>query len=239
MKTITLNDKIEDTPIRKDIYRRLRTNIEFTGVENRVICVTSCEAGDGKSSVTFNLAKSFADYDKLTLLIDADMRKSVMYSNFGFDKHLKGLSHLLSGKEDSLDVIYQTNYKNLYLIPTGVFPKNPTELLAKPRFNQLITVLKRSFDYVIIDTPPLGMVVDAAVIAKASDASILVVSSDETSFHEAKAVKNQLVQANPGFLGVVLNKVDTTAGSYGKRYGYGYGYGGAYYGDDDSDDSEQ
>lgn len=225
MQEMIIKDDISLSPIMKDVYRRLRTNIEFTGVENRVICITSCAANDGKSSVSYNLAKAFAENDKKVLLIDADLRNSILYKRAGFKRDNKGLSHYLSGKENMTDVMYTTNYKNLFLLPTGVFPKNPTELLNKARFSNLIIASKKAFDYVIVDTPPLGPVIDAAIIAKECDGSVLVISSDKISRKVAKTVKCQLQQANENLLGVVLNKMDTGNSVYGKKYGYGYGYG--------------
>ena len=113
------------------------------------------------------------------------------------------------------------------MIPVGKFPSNPTELFTKERFDKLLEELKKVFDYVIIDTPPLGSVIDAAIIAKKCDASMLVIASDRTSRTFVKSVVAQLRTANPNFLGVVLNKVDVKSrGYYGKRYG-GY-YGGKY-----------
>lgn len=230
MQELTLKEDINLSPVMKDVYRRLRTNIEFTGIENRVICITSCAGHDGKSSVSYHLSRIFAENDKTVLLIDADMRNSVLHKRAGIKQDIKGLSHYLSGKEGMKNVIYATNLKNFYLLPTGVFPKNPTELLSKPRFAELIEAAKNTFDYVMIDTPPLGAVIDAAVIAKKSDGSILVLSSDKISRRAAKAVKDQLKQANENLLGVVLNKVDTRNSVYGKKYVYGYGYGYGGYG---------
>lgn len=166
MQELKLKEEVVTTPYIKDIYRRLRTNIEFTGIENKVIAVTSCESGDGKSTISYNLAKIFAENDKKVLFIDADMRNSYNYKRLGYGKEIKGLSHYLSGKENMTDVMYTTNYRKLVILPTGVFPKNPTELLGKQRFSNLIAAAKNAFDYVIIDTPPLGAVIDAAVIAK-------------------------------------------------------------------------
>lgn len=128
----------------------------------------------------------------------------------------------------------QKSYYNFYVIPTGRFPKNPTELLNKPAYEVLIEGMKQTFDYVIIDTPPLGSVVDAALIAKTADASVLVISANAVSRRMANSVKEQLINANPNFLGVILNKADegTKHYGYGKRYGskYGYGYGYGRYG---------
>ena len=228
MESITLNDDNKLSNREKEMYRTLRTNLEFTGVENRVISITSCAPDDGKSTVSFQLACALAESGKSTIYVDADMRRSVFAQRYNIDTEMKGLSHFLSGKIDTSDVIYVTNKERLYVLPTGVFPSNPTELLGNARMDALITALKKVFDYVIIDTPPLGSVIDAAVVSKFCDASMLVLASNTTSRAEAKKVIAQLKTANPNFLGVVLNKVDMKgSGYYYKRYGYGYG---SYYG---------
>ena len=228
MESITLNDDNKLSNREKEMYRTLRTNLEFTGVENRVISITSCAPDDGKSTVSFQLACALAESGKSTIYVDADMRRSVFAQRYNIDTEMKGLSHFLSGKIDTSDVIYVTNKEKFYVLPTGVFPSNPTELLGNARMDALITALKKVFDYVIIDTPPLGSVIDAAVVSKFCDASMLVLASNTTSRAEAKKVIAQLKTANPNFLGVVLNKVDMKgSGYYYKRYGYGYG---SYYG---------
>lgn len=228
MESIILNDDNKLSNREKEMYRTLRTNLEFTGVENRVISITSCAPDDGKSTVSFQLACALAESGKSTIYVDADMRRSVFAQRYNIDTEMKGLSHFLSGKIDTSDVIYVTNKEKFYVLPTGVFPSNPTELLGNSRMNVLITALKKVFDYVIIDTPPLGSVIDAAVVSKFCDASMLVLASNTTSRAEAKKVIAQLKTANPNFLGVVLNKVDMKgSGYYYKRYGYGYG---SYYG---------
>ena len=228
MESIILNDDNKLSNREKEMYRTLRTNLEFTGVENRVISITSCAPDDGKSTVSFQLACALAESGKSTIYVDADMRRSVFAQRYNIDTEMKGLSHFLSGKIDTSDVIYVTNKERLYVLPTGIFPSNPTDLLGNARMDALITALKKVFDYVIIDTPPLGSVIDAAVVSKFCDASMLVLASNTTSRAEAKKVIAQLKTANPNFLGVVLNKVDMKgSGYYYKRYGYGYG---SYYG---------
>lgn len=196
MQELILEEKTTLSPVMKEIYRRLRTNLEFTGIENKVICLTSCMENDGKSSVSFNLAKILAENDKRVLFIDADMRNSVLTKRTGIPDELKGLSHYLAGKNAASEVIYATNHKNFYVIPTGRFPKNPTELLNKPAYEVLIEGMKQTFDYVIIDTPPLGSVVDAALIAKTADASVLVISANAVSRRMANSVKDRLPVVN-------------------------------------------
>lgn len=230
MEKLEINDEIELSNREKEVYRTLRTNLEFTGIENRSVAVTSCTPNDGKSVVSYNLALALAESGKNTLFVDADLRKSVMIQRLRIQNTTKGLSHLLSGQAGANDVIYSTNKKNLFMIPSGVFPSNPTELLSNGRFEKLVAGLKGTFDYIIVDTPPLGSVIDAAVIAKICDGSVLVLASDKSSRNEAKSVVAQLRNANSNVLGVVLNKVNYKGSSYyGKKYGGYYGKYSTYY----------
>lgn len=214
MNRIVINNKLERSTRIREAYRTLRTNIEFTGIENRVIAVTSCLPGDGKTTVTFQLAKAFVDAGYKTLLIDADMRKSVLIKRLDLHGMEQGLSHFLSGHAGVQEVVYSTNIDNLYMIPTGVFPVNPTELLGNNRFEALMEEVKNTFEYIIIDTPPIGSVVDAAVIAKHCDGTVLVLAEDKASRMEALRAVEQIRTANHNILGAVLNKVETGRGSY-------------------------
>jgi len=232
MEKITIGEELNLTYQEKESFRTLRTNIEFTGVENRVIAVTSVAPGDGKTTVAYHLASAFEESGHRTLLIDADLRKSVLIHRLGIREAVKGLSYYLAAQEKMGDVIYSTNKKDLFIMPSGVFPVNPTELLGNTRFTQMIPVLKNTFDYVFIDTAPLSSVIDAAVVAKACDGSILVLAADGVSRTEAKNVVYQLKTANSNLLGVVLNKVNLSKNSYYGKYG-AYGRYGAYYGKKD------
>ena len=229
MDKIELKDKYELTNQEKEVYRTLRTNLEFTGVENRVIAITSCTPDDGKSTVAYHLARALAQAGKNTLHIDGDMRKSVLINRLNLYGVEKGLSHYLSGQAQMSEVVYATNKKNFFMIPCGTFPTNPTELLGNPRLETLLTGLKKTFEYIIIDTPPLGNVIDAAVVSKVADGSVLVLAADKSSKALAKSVSSQLKSANPNLIGVVLNKVETHKGSYyGKKYGNYNKYSGYY-----------
>ena len=238
MDKLQLNEKDTLTNQEKEVYRTLRTNIEFTGIENKVIAITSCMPDDGKTTISYNLACAFARNDKKTLFIDADLRKSIFVQRYGIEGNPKGLTHYLAGHVPFTEIVYKTNIDSLYVIPVGTFPSNPTELFAKDRFSKMLEELKKVFDYIIVDTPPLGSVIDAAVIAQKCDASMLVVSSNTTSRTFAKSVITQLKTANPNFLGIILNKVDVKrSGYYGKRYGSYYKnkyY--SYYGYEDEDE---
>lgn len=219
MEKVTINAEVDMSRQEREIFRTLRTNIEFTGVENRIIAVTSCMPNDGKSTVAFNMACIFAESGKKTLLMDADLRKSVLLKRLRVSGNMKGFSHLLSGQASAADAIYSTNIEKLYLMPTGVFPSNPTELLGNERFQQLIAALRDNFEYVIVDTPPVGNVIDAAVVAKQCDGTILVLAADRISKGDAIAVTEQMRAANENILGVVLNKVDLKSSGYYGKYG--------------------
>lgn len=231
MNRIVINNKLERSTRIREAYRTLRTNIEFTGIENRVIAVTSCLPGDGKTTVSFQMAKTFVDAGYKTLFIDADMRKSVLMNRLDAHGMEQGLSHFLSGHAGVQEVVYSTDINNLYIIPTGVFPVNPTELLGNNRFETLIAAVRNTFEYIIVDTPPIGSVVDAAVIAKHCDGSILVLAEDKASRMEARRAVEQIRTANPNILGAVLNKVEIGRGSYYEKNYRNY-YQKNYYADE-------
>lgn len=224
MRKIIISKKLSFTRAEKEIYRALRMNLEFTGVENRALVVTSTILNEGKSTVSLNLAYTLASEGKRTVYIDADMRKSVFNGKFGLSKDSVGLSHFLSGQYGINDIIWMTDQEKLMIIPAGKFPKNPTELLTNGRFMKLIKALKEAVDYVIIDAPPLGNVIDAAAIAQVCDGSIIVVSANTCSKAEVRKSAEQLRAANDNIVGVVLNKADNKrSGYYGRSYQYGYG----------------
>lgn len=205
-------------------YKSLRTNLLFCGEEKKVIAITSCTPNEGKSTVSINLAMSLADSGKKVLFIDADLRKSVLTGRTEVEGEIKGLSHLLSHQETIDNVIYSTNIPRFYIIYAGTVPPNPAELLGGNYFKKLLEAVRKIYDYVIIDTPPLGSVIDGAVIADACDGSILVIESGAISYRFAQEVKEQMERCNCPILGVILNKVDMSRqGYYGKYYGKYYG----------------
>ena len=207
-----------------EAYKSLRTNIEFSGQDKKVIVFTSCTPNEGKSTVSLSLAASLAEGEKKVLFIDADLRKSVLIGRHRVVGELNGLSHFLSGQVELKDVLTKTQEPNLSVILAGVVPPNPAELLGNKRFAALLNGARKSYDYVIIDAPPLGSVIDAAVIAKNCDASVLVIAANTISYKFARFVKEQLAKADCPILGVVLNKVDMKQNKYyGKYYRKYYG----------------
>ena len=185
--------------------------------------------------VSFNLAISMAETGKKVLFIDADLRKSVLIGRYKINKAIKGLTQYLSGVEQLDDVRYGTNVKNMDLILSGPVPPNPAELLNNEKFTELLETARKEYDYVIIDTPPIGQVIDPAIVAQQTDGVIFLISQANISYKYAQKQIEQMRKSGCRILGAVLNKVDPEekggyyGGYYGKYskkgYGYGYGYG--------------
>ena len=212
-----------------EAYKSLRTNLQFCGEDKKVIAVTSCTPNEGKSSVTMNLAVSMAEAGKKVILIDADLRKSVLVGRYRLhsEEEIYGLSHFLSGQRKKEEVVNHTDIPNLDMIIAGPFAPNPTELLGRERFSALLANLRAEYDVILVDCPPLGWVIDAAVIAPNCDGAILVVESGAISYRYLQEVKKQLEVTGVPILGAVLNKVKVEKGGYYNRYYSGH-YKGYY-----------
>ena len=212
-----------------EAYKSLRTNLMFSGEDVKVVAITSCTPNEGKTSVSINLARSLAETDKRVLYIDADMRKSVVVGRYKMAHATFGLSHYLSGQKKLEEVLSQTNLDGLNMIVAGVMPPNPSELLEGKRFADLIRAARSTYDYIIIDTPPAGNVIDSVIVAKQCDGVALVMASGEVSYKIAQKVKSQMEMAGTKLLGVILNKVDLgQGGRYGRYYKKYYGNSGYY-----------
>ena len=219
----------------REAYKTLRSNIEFSGDNIRAIAITSCTPNEGKSEVSFELSRSMAQNGSRVLLIDADLRKSALHRHFVGTKPRYGLSNYLIGKCSMEDAVCRTDKDGFYTMFSGPVTPTPSELLNSERFEALLKEGKELFDYLIIDTPPLGSVIDSAIIGTRCDGTVLVIASGEISYRFAQNVHAQLKQADCRVLGCVLNKVDLAGGKgyYGKYYGRYYGkYYGSYYGED-------
>lgn len=235
-KNITLTDGNPGNYYYEEAIKTLRTNLQFSGKNNKVILVTSSRGGEGKSDIAFHLAKEIGKAGKKVLLVDADIRKSMYKHQYQIKEETQGLSQYLSGQVEQIDqVVCKTNFENLYLILSGPYAPNPTEMLGDDQFGQLLKAARQVFEYVIVDTPPLGIVVDAAVIAQYCDGAVLVIESGETSYRACQKVKEQLERSGCKVLGAVLNKVNSDSkGSQSARYGrrnakqYAHYYGKEY-----------
>lgn len=210
-----------------EAIKTLRTNLMFSGASVRAVALTSFSAAEGKSSVSFQLAASLAQAGKRVLLMDADLRRSVLQSRLHVKGKVIGMSHYLSGMSNADKIIYETDVPGMYIMFAGTRVPNPAELLGSAGFEKLIGALKGVFDYVIVDTPPLGQVVDCAVIAPGLDGVLMVVDTTQNSYKMERRIQAQLEKSGGKILGVVLNRVDfkDKGGYYGKAYGGEYGYG--------------
>ena len=213
----------------QEAYKFLRANIQFCGPDIKVIVLTSCEENEGKTTVSMSLAKSFAEIGKKVLLIDADMRKSVLAGRNLDAKDYRGLSEYLSGMCEIGEVVMKTSVKDMYVLLAGKYPPNPSELLNGRLFDSLIKVCRENFDYVIIDTPPLGAVSDAAVVAPKCDGAILVIGDDKLSYSLATDVVEKLRATGTPILGAIRNNSKTGGKKYYRDKKY-YRYSSKYYG---------
>ena len=205
----------------EEYYNSIRVNIQFSGRDLKVITLTSVQPGEGKSTTSVNLAISFAHAGFRTLLIDADIRNSVMSGTFKSNERYQGLTSFLSGNAELSDVICDTSIDNLMIIPAGQVSPNPTSLIQNDNFKAMIETVRGLYDYVIIDTPPLGLVIDAAILAHYSDASLVVAKAGADKRRTITKVKEQLEQSGSIFLGVILNKYDIHSDNYGSYGSYG------------------
>lgn len=205
----------------EEYYNSIRTNIQFSGRDLRVLALTSVQPGEGKTTISVNIAVSFANAGFRTLLIDADTRNSVLSGTFKANERYQGLTSFLSGNAELSDVIGDTSVPNLMIIQAGQVPPNPTSLLQSQNFQRMIETIRGLYDYVIIDTPPIGLVIDAAIIAHNADASILVTEAGSVKRRFIQKAVEQLEQSGTQFLGVILNKVDQTTDRYGSYGAYG------------------
>ena len=214
MNQIKLNLPGEKDYFTQEALKTLRTNLQFCGQDIRTIMFTSVGENEGKSTVALGLAKSFADLEKKVLLIDADMRKSVMAGRNTDAKNPKGLSEVLNGLAKLEDVLCQAEETSVYVLFAGQYPPNPVELLNGKYFEELISLAKSNFDYVIVDTPPLGRVVDAAVIAPECDGAVLLIGNNHVPYREAQEVVNQIRKSDCKMLGVVRNNSSVNTHTY-------------------------
>lgn len=223
---VTLNREMKDDYHYNEAIKTLRTNIQFCGNGIRSIMFTSSLPDEGKSDITFAIASSLAQIGKKVVMIDADIRKSVLVSRYQLDSEIFGLSQYLSGQKKLEDVLYDTNVENMSMVFAGPYSPNPAELLEEDLFGQMVQELKGTFDYVMIDTPPMGSLIDGAIVARQCDGAVVVVESGSISYRLEQRVKGQLEKSGCRILGVVLNKVNIEGkGYYNKYYGRHGKYG--------------
>ena len=220
----------EDDYALREAFKSLRSNIEFAGEDKVVLAITSCVRDEGKSFVSMNLAMTLAESGRKVLFVDGDLRKSVTIGRYRIKGKKEGLSNFLASQTNLDNVLVHTNLRGLDIILAGHVPPNPSELLGTARFKLVLSKFRDIYDYVIIDTPPLGSVIDSAIIAQNCDGVALVMEARAISRKFAEKVVDQIRKTGCPILGVILNKVEI-GGKIGKYYGKYYGrYYGKYYG---------
>lgn len=204
-----------------EAYRTIRTGIEFSNLDKdlKVICATSSKKDEGKSTVVANLAVSFAKIDKKVLLIDGDLRNPTINRLFDL-ANTHGLVDVLLGTKNITECIKHTKQQGLDILTVGVIPPNPAEVLASHKMSEFIQNIRNGYDYIFIDTPPIGLVSDAAIISSYSDGVIFVVGSNEVDKNLAKMAKERLDNINANILGVILNKFKSDVNN--DYYSYDY-----------------
>jgi succinoglycan biosynthesis transport protein ExoP len=214
--------------------RAIRTNLLFMTPDNpaRRLLVTSAGSQEGKTTTAVNLAITLAQSGLRVLLVDTDMRRPRLHKAFGIPATSDGLSRAILGETAVLDQVRETGVPNLSLLPCGATPPNPAELLHAERFHKIVGELSDAFDRVIFDSPPVGPVTDAAILARITDGTIIVAKFGETSKDGLMRARRQLVDGGVNVLGCILNDLDL---AHGQKYGYYAGKYGYYYNEDETE----
>lgn len=215
---VIMTDPRKENYFYEESIKTLRTNIQFTGKNVKIILLTSCYPNEGKSDIAMQLAQEIGKAGKSVLLIDADLRKSAYVVRYKVKRSIKGLSEYLSGQASESEIKYTTNFQNVDIIFSGPSAPNPSELLEDPSFGELMKRVRTEYDFVLLDTPPIMTVIDAAVIAKESDGAVLVIESGRVSYKAAQKALDQLRKSDCKVLGAVLNKVDIKRDKYYSDY---------------------
>ena len=203
-------------------YRAIRTNIEYSNVDQntKTILVTSSDKNEGKTTTVSNLAVSFANLNKKVLLIDCDLRNASIHKMFRLN-NIYGLTDILA-KDRAVDkCIQETELENLYVLTAGAIPPNPAEILSSEKMKNLIEDLKNIYDYIFIDTPPIGLVTDAGVLSSFTDGVVLVVKSESVEKKYLEETKKKLDAVDARILGAILNSYKSEQKDYNYYSYYG------------------
>lgn len=218
-----------------EAYRTLRTNIQFSSLDRdlRTLVVTSTKPGEGKSTITSNMAIAMAQSGKKVLLLDCDLRKPTIHKKFGVT-NAKGLTNVLLKDKKFEDCVLITKQENLHVVTSGPIPPNPSELLGSNKFKILLKHLSSIYDVILVDAPPALIVTDAQILSSVCDGTVLLTSYGETEKEALLEGKSLLTKVNSNILGIILNKIPE--GGKGSYYGtyYSSGYGN----DEDIDEVE-
>lgn len=210
-------------------FRNIRSNMEFIvdSKSSSVITISSTVSGEGKTFAAINLGGILAMANKKVVLLDLDLRKPRLHKSFNFDNN-KGISTILIDKHTTEDCIHETDIDNLEVIPSGPIPPNPSELILTSKYNQMLEKLKNKYDYIVIDTPPVGIVTDAIRSFQDSDYAFYIMRADHSPRTFISYINNLAESKSLNNLSLILNGMDESSGKYGYGYGYHYGYSYGY-----------
>lgn len=211
----------------KEAFNSLKINLNFTAEDTKVIMITSSLAGEGKSFISMHLMKALAESGKRVCLIDTDMRRSAILSDYliSSDKKIMGLSHYLSGQSSFGDVLYRVeNIERAYMISCGAYVVDPTILLENNRFKVLMENVKNNFDYVIVDCAPIGLVADAKIVSKYCSGALMVIKSGYINRNIAKNTARNIEESGCRLIGYILNRKKSRNGSYYDKNYYRYSH---------------
>ena len=228
MKKEIITFKEPKSPI-SEIFRTLRTNVQFMNTKKglKSILITSTSPGEGKSWVSANLAVAFAQAGKKVILVDADMRKGRQFSIFGvpptpgLSNYLSGISS--SGDDSSTDIftyVHETEVENLYIVPAGNIPPNPSELLVSDQMLLALEALQGICDLIIFDGTPSDLVTDAVIISRYVDTTLIITSYKQTKMDGLEKIKRDIENVGGKIAGVVINKIPTSQKEYYSTYYY-------------------
>ena len=206
-----------------EAYKTIRTNLLFAlgTTDNKVVVISSAEPNAGKSTVSCNLAITMAQTGAHVLLIDADMRKPSQHKTFRVKKS-NGLSRLISGQIELEDCLCREVARGLDLIPSGSLPPNPSELLSSEAMRELLERLSLQYDYIFIDTPPIGVVADSLVLSEITAGTVLVTRQGQTTYEELQSAMESIKNVNGNLLGVVISDMRENPRCYGRYEKYHY-----------------
>lgn len=206
-----------------EAYKTIRTNLLFALApsDNKIVTISSAEPNAGKSTVSCNLAITMAQTGARVLLIDADLRKPSQHKTFRVKK-ANGLSRLLSGQGELEECICHEVARGLDLIPSGALPPNPSELLSSDAMRELLERLSVQYDYIFIDTPPLGVVSDSLVLSELTAGTVLVTRQGQTTYDELQNAVDSIKNVDGNLLGVVISDMRENPRTYGRYEKYHY-----------------
>ena len=255
MKKCTIQNQEKMDFAGNEALNSICTNLSFVGRNMRKFAITSCTENEGKSSMTMQIMINLARRGKKVVLVDSDLRKSVMMRHFDItmeSEDIVGLAHYLAGYNTLDEVIYKCDIEGAYYMPTGRDVMNPLPLLDSEYFAAMLEELASRFDMVLVDTQPIGVVIDSAVVAKSCDGVVLVIEHAKRRKAEVVDAVRKIEQSGSPVLGCIINRVSVRTlsersyyknhyyySNYGKGKGYGYGYGYGYSKDKENEEDEK